>query len=79
MCVAGNLGDHLIGNTYIQFYDEDDAQKARHIYSHYHDLGLIFQAPSTDSNEPLCMLNHQRGLTLPRPTAAHTATSSAHV
>ena len=32
------------------------------------------QAPSTDSNEPLCMLNHQRELALPRPTAAPTAT-----
>ena len=28
MCVAGNLGDHLVGNTYVQFYDEDCAEKA---------------------------------------------------
>ena len=38
-----------------------------------------FQAPSTDSNEPSCMLKHQRELTLPRPTAAPTATSSAYL
>jgi splicing factor U2AF subunit len=28
MCVAGNLGDHLIGNTYVQFYEEEAAEKA---------------------------------------------------
>ena len=34
-----------------------------------------FQGPShPDSNEICCMLNHQRRLTLPRPTAAPTAT-----
>ena len=39
---------------------------------HYHDLGMFLSLP--DSNETLCMLNRQRELTLPRPTAAPTAT-----
>ena len=37
------------------------------------------QAPLPDSNEPFCMLNRHRELTLPRLTAAPTVTSSAHV
>ena len=32
-----------------------------------------------DSNEPLCVLNRQRELALPRLTAAPTATSSAYL
>ena len=28
MCIAGNLGDHLLGNTYIQFQEEEHAEKA---------------------------------------------------
>ena len=32
-----------------------------------------FQGASKDSNEIICVLNRQRGLTLPRPTAAPTA------
>ena len=39
-------------------------------------LGL-FPSSFPDSNEPFCMLNHQRELTLPRLTAAPTANSSA--
>lgn len=26
--VCRNLGDHLVGNTYVKFFDEDDAAKA---------------------------------------------------
>ena len=37
------------------------------------------EAAVPDSNEPFCMLNRQHELTLPRLTAAPTATSSAHV
>ena len=37
----------------------------------------IFQASLPDSNETLCTLNRQRELTLPRLTAAPTATKSA--
>ena len=48
-------------------------------YSRYHDLGLCFQASLPDSNETLRMLNRHRELTLPRPTAAPTVTSSACV
>ena len=33
---------------------------------HYHDLGLFFQVSLPNSNEPFCMLNRQRELTLPR-------------
>ena len=33
-----------------------------------------FSGALPDSNETCCMLNHQRRLTLPRPTAAPTAT-----
>ena len=36
----------------------------------------VFTSSLPDSNEILCMLNRQRELTLPRPTAAPTATSS---
>ena len=38
-----------------------------------------FQGPSQISNETLCVLNHRRRLTLPRLTAAPTATSSTYV
>ena len=44
---------------------------------HYHDLGRI-SSSLTDSNEPFCMLNRQREVTLPRFTVAPTATSSAY-
>ena len=37
-----------------------------------------FQGPS-NSNETCCVLNHQRGLTLPRPTAGPTATRPAYL
>ena len=47
--------------------------------SQYYELRATFQAPSPDSDEPFCMLNHQREPTLPRPTAAPTATSSAYI
>ena len=36
------------------------------------------QVSFPDSNDPFCMLNHQRELTLARLTAAPTATSSAY-
>ena len=36
--------------------------------------GPKLPSPPQDSNEPFCMLNRHRGLTLPRPTAAPTAT-----
>ena len=36
------------------------------------------QPPFPDSNAPLCMLHRLRELTLPRPTVAPTATSSAY-
>ena len=26
--VAGNLGDHLLGNVYVKYFDEEDTQKA---------------------------------------------------
>ena len=44
---------------------------------HYYDLGLNSKTPCPDSNEPLCVLNRLRGLTLPRHTVTPTATSSA--
>ena len=28
MVVADNIGDHMIGNVYVKFQDEDQAQKA---------------------------------------------------
>ena len=37
-----------------------------------------FESSLSDSHEPFCMLNRHCKLTLPRPTAAPTATSSAH-
>ena len=37
-----------------------------------------FRSPLPDSNEPLRMLNRQREVTLPRLTAAFTATSYAY-
>ena len=44
---------------------------------HYYDLGL-FSSSLQNSNETFCMLNRQRELTLPRLTAAPTATSCAY-
>ena len=38
-----------------------------------------FSSSLPDSNEPLCVLNRQRELALPRLTAAPTATSSAYI
>ena len=38
-----------------------------------------YQAAFPDLNEPFCMVNHQRELTLLRLTAAPTATRSAFV
>ena len=37
-----------------------------------------FPSSFPDSNEPFCMFNHQRELTLRRLTAAPTATSCAY-
>ena len=45
----------------------------------YHDLGRIFQASLPKLNEPFCVLNRQRELTLPRPTVASAATRSAYI
>ena len=38
-----------------------------------------FSSPLPKSNQTFCMLNRQRGLTLLRPTATPTATSSASI
>ena len=38
---------------------------------------VVFKSPLPNSHETLCMLTRQRELTLPRPTAAPTATSCA--
>ena len=43
----------------------------------YKDLGQ-FPRSLPNPNETFCVLNGQRGLTRPRPTAAPTATSSPH-
>ena len=40
---------------------------------------VVFTLSIQNSNETFCMLKHQRELTLPRPTAAPTASSSAYV
>ena len=68
-----NLLAHVSEWTTL-FSDQDEGPS-----SHYHDLGLISKLLSTDSNEPFCMLNRQRELTLPRLIAAPTATNSAYV
>ena len=38
-----------------------------------------FPSPFPDSNEPFCMLKHQRELTLSHPTVAPTATGSTYM
>ena len=54
------------------------AQRVAWPVQHYYDLGM-FSSSLPDSNETLCMSNRQRELTLPRATAAPTATSSTYI
>eukprot|EP01052_Picozoa_sp_SAG31_P046249 SAG31_NODE_8765_length_1391_cov_1.824303_1_plen_182_part_00 len=57
MCVAGNLGDHLIGNTYIQFHREEDAEKALQALAGRFYAGrplMVEFSPVTDFREARC-------------------------
>ena len=43
-------------------------------------IGILFKkGPSQTRMRHICVLNHQRGLTLPRPTAAPTATQPPRI
>ncbi|KAF1741301.1 hypothetical protein MXB_3169 [Myxobolus squamalis] len=57
MNVCGNLGDHLIGNVYVKFRSEDDADKAATGLNNrwYNEL-----SPVTDFREACCRQYEQR-------------------
>ena len=57
MCIAGNLGDHLLGNTYVQFKEEEQAEKALQSMAGRFYAGrplLIEFSPVTDFREARC-------------------------
>lgn len=59
MHVCDNIGDHLIGNVFVKYYSETDAEKAHKGLSGRYYAGrpiLIEYSPVTDFNESRCRL-----------------------
>jgi len=57
MNVCDNLGDHLVGNVYIKFYSEEDAEKAVNALNNRWFNGRPVHAelsPVTDFREACC-------------------------
>eukprot|EP00923_Selenidium_pygospionis_P057092 GHVN01099698.1.p1 GENE.GHVN01099698.1~~GHVN01099698.1.p1 ORF type:complete len:234 (+),score=10.63 GHVN01099698.1:223-924(+) len=57
MVVCDNIGDHMIGNVYVKFVNEDDAEEALGRLSGRFYAGRIIQAefsPVTDFREARC-------------------------
>lgn len=55
--ICRNLGDHLVGNTYVKFYDEDDAVKAlEKLKGRYYGGKPVLAelSPVTDFREARC-------------------------
>ena len=75
--LAGWEPAHRKRHTRNVYMNTSDVMKLLRPVQHYHDLGIIFESSSQDSNGTFCVLNRQRELTLPRLTATPTATSSA--
>uniref|UniRef100_A0A6B2G0H6 Splicing factor U2AF 26 kDa subunit (Trinotate prediction) n=1 Tax=Myxobolus squamalis TaxID=59785 RepID=A0A6B2G0H6_MYXSQ len=66
MNVCGNLGDHLIGNVYVKFRSEDDADKAATgLNNRWYNGQPIFAelSPVTDFREACCRQYEQRECT----------------
>ncbi len=57
MQVCENLGDHMVGNVYVKFYDEEDAEKSLNglngRFFAGRRLGVEF-CPVTDFKEARC-------------------------
>ena len=57
--VCDNIGEHLLGNVYVKFYEEQDADKAfRGLNGRYYSGKQIKTefSPVTDFNESRCRL-----------------------
>ena len=70
------LAQYMAHNRTVEVLQQHARQEARAAPPR---SWVVFKSPSPNSNETLCMLNRQRELTPPRPTAAPTATSSMYV
>jgi len=57
MHVCDNIGDHLIGNVYVKFYSEDDAERCKDsISGKVYGSKMVFPefSPVTDFREGRC-------------------------
>jgi len=57
MTVCDNIGDHMIGNVYVKFYKEEDAEAAHKGLSGRYYAGrvlMIEYSPVTDFRESRC-------------------------
>ena len=57
MNVSGNIGDHLVGNVYVKFFDEEEAQAALLALNRRFYCGrplFIEYSPVTDFREARC-------------------------
>lgn len=57
MLISDNLGDHLIGNVYVKYHSEEEAEKAMKALSgrYYQDLPIICEfSPVTNFKECRC-------------------------
>ena len=60
--VLDNINDHMIGNVYIKFYDEDNAKSAlEDLNGKYYDSRLLYGefCPVTDFKEARCRLYNE--------------------
>ena len=61
--VCDNLNDHMIGNVYVKFEDEEDAEKALKGLTHRYYAGR----PLAPEYSPVTDFREARGLSAPFP------------
>ncbi|KAM7338135.1 hypothetical protein ACRRTK_001619 [Alexandromys fortis] len=55
MNVCDNLGDHLVGNVYVKFRREEDAERAvTELNNHWFNRQAVHESPVTDFRESCC-------------------------